>query len=249
MSSTQRLGNGLMVVTKIVPVDEEESEIPMTKVVAVEPQKKTPAQSEKVPEMMRLFVKGQPLPLGIVQIFLGIMTLFLGVLVIITAELVGAIGVCIVGAFFVMSGLLSAAAHRGRTSCLIKGTLAMSIISCVLALASVGYYCWELTNQLHPDQVCTLEGVNRSGYWQCYSSMSQYKAVVNGVKGILLVMAVFQFCVCTSLSVYSTRAIKAASSDSKHEVYNPVILPRSSDIHDSTAALLANCDAPDPQSP
>ena len=45
------------------------------------------------------------------------------------------------------------------------------------------------------------------------SCVSLNQAVVNGVKGLLLVMAVFQFCVSTTISVFSAKAIRQDSAD------------------------------------
>ncbi|XP_012678323.1 membrane-spanning 4-domains subfamily A member 4A [Clupea harengus] len=208
MPSTLSTSKGLMVVTKIVPL-EDHCDIPITNVVNSESKKPT-TQNEKLPEMTRLFQKGYPMPLGIVQIFLGMMTLALGVLVILSSEFFGEVPLGL-GIFFMISGSISAAAHEGKRICLIKGTLAMNIISSLVALAGIGYFCMELAKQ--PEECKREEWDQNYRYWQCMASVNQYKAVVNGVKGLLLVMAVFQFCVSTTISVFSAKAIRQDSAD------------------------------------
>lgn len=62
MSSAMPNGHGLMVVTKIVPL-EEHCDIPMTNVISEE--EKPAIHYEKVPEMTRLFQKAYPMQLGV----------------------------------------------------------------------------------------------------------------------------------------------------------------------------------------
>lgn len=215
MSSVRSIGGGLMVVTKIVPI-EDESQVPMTNVVSPQFNRRTTQYEkvpEKVPEMTRLFLKGYPLQLGIVQIFLGLMTLALGVLTLISPILFGEIPLCL-GVFFIISGSLSVAGHKGQNVCLIKGALAMNIISSLLALPAIGYICWELSKQIYEE--CYGNGddyPSRYNYWDCYRSIWQYNAGVNGLKGLLLVMAVFEFCVSTTIAVFSAKAIRHESAN------------------------------------
>ncbi|XP_041962940.1 membrane-spanning 4-domains subfamily A member 12 [Alosa sapidissima] len=208
MSSAMSTANGLMVVTKIVPL-EDQCDIPMKNVIS---ESKTLAmQYEKVPEMTRLFQKSHPMQLGIVQIFLGMMAVVIGVLGLLSSEFLGEVPLCL-GIFVMISGSISAAANKGKHFCLIKGTLAMNIISSLLALAAIGYFCWELAKQLQDECIKPESGYN-SEYWNCEASVNGYKNVVNGMKGLLLVMAVFEFCVSTTISVFSVKAIRQHSFD------------------------------------
>lgn len=62
MSSARTSGHGLVVITKIIPL-EEDCDIPMTNVIS-EVNKPT-IHYQKVPEMTRLFQKAYPMQLGV----------------------------------------------------------------------------------------------------------------------------------------------------------------------------------------
>ncbi|XP_076136469.1 membrane-spanning 4-domains subfamily A member 4A [Alosa pseudoharengus] len=239
MSSAMSTANGLMVVTKIVPL-EDQCDIPMTNVISES--KMLAMQYEKVPEMTRLFQKGYPMQLGIVQIFLGMMAVVIGVLGLLSSEFLGEVPLCL-GIFVMISGSISAAANKGRHVCLIKGTLAMNIISSLLALAAIGYFCWELAKQLHDECIKPEEsGHYNFEYWNCEGSVNGYKNVVNGMKGLLLVMAVFEFCVSTTISVFSVKAIRQHSFDQ-------LVGDGSGAAFNSTVPLLMEEDLTAPASP
>lgn len=57
--------------------------------------------------------------------------------------------------------------------CQIKGTLAMNIMSSVLALTAIGYFCWELSKQLQDE--CHESKGQRDNYWNCVAATNQYK--------------------------------------------------------------------------
>lgn len=54
----------------------------------------------------------------------------------------------------------------------IKGTLALNIISSLLALTASGYFCWELTKRVHDYDVC--QETSRD-YSPCESAVSQHQ--------------------------------------------------------------------------
>ncbi|XP_062394410.1 uncharacterized protein si:dkey-7j14.6 [Sardina pilchardus] len=234
--------NGLKVVTTVVPL-EDHCDLPMTNVTVTE-SKKPAMQYEKVPEMTRLFQKGYPMQLGMVQIFLGMMAVSLGVLGFLSSEILGEVPLCL-GIFVIISGSVSAAAHKGRHVRLIKGTLAMNIISSLLALAAIGYFCWELANQRHVECQNYQDG-DRS-YDRMFSACVQHKSVINGMKGLLLVMAVFEVCVSTTISVFSVKAIKQQSFDQLVGDKGSSTAPGAA--FDSTVPLLKEEDVAAPASP
>ncbi|XP_063054683.1 membrane-spanning 4-domains subfamily A member 4A [Engraulis encrasicolus] len=221
MSSVRSIGGGLMVVTKIVPI-EGEGEVPMGDVTSAEFRRPTPRlvavpNAEKVPESARVFQKSHPMPLGVVQIFLGLMTAAVGVLTLIQPVIFGEIPLGL-GIFFIISGSVTAAAHKGQNMNMIKGALAVNIVSCLLALPAVGYICLELSKQIYDE--CLERDRDRydygNNYWECFRAVRQYKSAVNGLKGLLLVMAVFQFCVSTTVSVFAAKAIRRQADN--HQV-------------------------------
>ncbi|RXN20324.1 membrane-spanning 4-domains subfamily A member 4A-like protein [Labeo rohita] len=191
--------NGVRVVTHIIPL-EEKTESPDLKSSWVEPEK-----SNMSPKT-RMFLKGRPLSLGLVQMFTGVVVMTLCIITVLVNKLNVETVMCL-GLPFVISGSVAIAAHKRSTSTWIKATLAMSVICALLAAAGIGYFSWELSNRPGPDPC------NSGDYWSCSSMTLRFNNLIDGVRGLLLVLCFLELCVCISLSVFSAKAIQQDETD------------------------------------
>ncbi|XP_067304179.1 membrane-spanning 4-domains subfamily A member 4A [Pseudorasbora parva] len=185
--------NGLRVVTHIIPL-EKQMESPDLKESSVKGEKSS------LPPRIRMFLKGKPLSLGLVQVFTGLVILTLCTITLLVDMLRAEYVICL-GLPFVLSGSVAIAAHKRSSPSLIKATLAMSVICALLAATGAGYFSWELS--VRPGE----DPCNSQNYSSCSNMFWKFNNLMDGVKGLLLVLSVLQMCVCISLSIFSSRAI------------------------------------------
>ncbi|XP_052000311.1 membrane-spanning 4-domains subfamily A member 4A [Xyrauchen texanus] len=199
-SSMTTTANGVTVVTHIIPIEEKTLDLEAS---FVDPEKPS------LPPTTRMFLKGKPLSLGLVQVFTGlvIMALCSITLVINTlpAEIIFALGLP-----FVISGSVAIVAHSRSNLTLIKATLSMSVICAVVAVGGICYFSWMLSIRPEEDPSC-----NGESYWSCQYMRWRFINLMDGVKGILLSLSFLELCVCITLSVISGRAIRLVSKQDK----------------------------------
>ncbi|KAA0702786.1 hypothetical protein E1301_Tti016562 [Triplophysa tibetana] len=181
VSSMTTSANEVKVVTHIIPLDEKIESTDL-KASMVEP------ETDKLPPITRMFLKGRPLTLGLMQVFIGaVMISLLAITMVINT---------LHADFVVTLGLP------------IKATLAMSIMCALLAAAGIGYFSWELSFRPGNDD-CR----NGGYYWGCSFMKRQYYGLLDGIRGLLLVLSCLEVCVCITLSVFSIRAIRQNEKD------------------------------------
>ncbi|XP_030637638.1 membrane-spanning 4-domains subfamily A member 4A [Chanos chanos] len=223
-ASVTTTAHGVRVVTHIYPLDEK-TETSVTGGIKVHSSK------PKLSEMTRMFFRGQPEILGIVQIFTGLLMVVIGINTAIASTLLWEIPVGL-GIACIISGSVSVAARRGTNSHLIKGTFAMNIISSVLALAGVVYFCIALSDR--PES----SGCKEYRYsWNCQWMFIRYMNMLDGIKGLLLTLAVLEICVSVSLSVFSAKAIRRTSEPESVPLTDP---ESDEDSHYSSKSKLVN---------
>ncbi|XP_062848484.1 membrane-spanning 4-domains subfamily A member 4D [Trichomycterus rosablanca] len=197
--------HGVRVVTHIIPLERSEpDQYPSkTKEVKDEPE---------VPYMTRMFLKGEPVALGTVQIFVGIVMMVLGAITLLTKTLDGEVPLGL-GLAFAFCGSVTLGAHKGTCPPLIKGTMALNIIVILLGLSGVGYFSYVFT--VRPDLGECAKDLNdyRSYYYysDCSSISWRLQNLIIGLKVVLLVLSVLEVCVCTTLVVFSCKANCRAS--------------------------------------
>ncbi|XP_070619908.1 membrane-spanning 4-domains subfamily A member 4A-like isoform X2 [Erythrolamprus reginae] len=134
-----------------------------------------------LPGPVKKFFRGEPLALGITQIFIGITGIIFGILL-----------------DYIISGSVAVAAARNPKIPLVKGALSMNVISAVTAgigIVILGitlptvrfhfmYFCSE------PLEVC-LETIH----------------IVEGILAILLVFTIVEFCIAISLSSFGCKML------------------------------------------
>ncbi|XP_059424382.1 membrane-spanning 4-domains subfamily A member 4A [Carassius carassius] len=198
-SSMTTEANGVRVVTHVIPL-EEKTGSPDLKSSSVELEKSNLSPKTK------MFLKGKPLSLGLVQVFIGLVVMTLCTITVLVGKLSAETVVCL-GLPFVVSGSVAIAAQKRSSSPLINATLAMSVICALLAAAGTGYFSWELSNRPGEDPC------GGSNYWTCTEMIWRFNSLVDGLRGLLLVLCFLELCVCITLSIFSARAIQKGETD------------------------------------
>lgn len=160
---------------------------------------KVEMEKPELPPRTRMFQKGRPMTLGLVQMFIGFVMMSLCTITILIDGLQTEF-IVFLGVPFVASGIVAIVANKSSHPTLIKATLAMTVICALLASAGIGYFSWELS--LRPDA----EDCTRS-YGDCWLMKIRYYQMLDGVKGLLLVLSFLELCVCITLSIFSIKAI------------------------------------------
>ncbi|XP_041738084.2 membrane-spanning 4-domains subfamily A member 4A [Coregonus clupeaformis] len=214
MASSITTANGVVIVTQVFPLGETgKASVPLLNVT---PQIQSappamPLPTTKVSEMTRVFLQVQPQSLGIVQIILGLVCMVVSLSALLSPTLYDQAPL-FMGVAFVLSGSLTVAARKGTGLSLIKGTLAVNIFSVLVALAGVAYICMLLTVK-HEDGFCTptdgnyTSDSNQNRIRECTTMVRTIDKVLNGVKGLLLVLTVMELCVALTVCVFSGKAI------------------------------------------
>ncbi|XP_043117220.1 LOW QUALITY PROTEIN: membrane-spanning 4-domains subfamily A member 4A [Puntigrus tetrazona] len=198
-SSMTTEANGVRVVTHVIPL-EEKTQSSDLKTSSGE------LEESNLSAKNKMFLKGKPLSLGLVQVFIGVVVMTLCTITVLV-DMLNIETVMSLGLPFVVSGSVAIAAHKRSSSSLIKATLSMSVICALLAAAGIGYFSWELSNRPGVDPC------SDGDYWSCSYMIWRFNSLMDGLKGLLLVLCFLELCVCISLAIFSARAIRQSETD------------------------------------
>ncbi|XP_053350410.1 membrane-spanning 4-domains subfamily A member 4D [Clarias gariepinus] len=196
--------NGVRVLTPIIPlVGSEAVQCPSEK-------KEYKTKVPEVPYMTRMFLKGEPVALGTVQILIGIVMIAVGAVTWFTQTLYGEIPLGL-GVSFVFSGSITLCAHKGTSSRMIISTVALNTISALLAMSGICYFCFAFTVKLKLSPCHKDQEINNYDFFNCTFVNKTLQVLINGINGILLVLSVLEVCVCMTTIVFSCKANIQAS--------------------------------------
>ncbi|XP_077310760.1 membrane-spanning 4-domains subfamily A member 4A-like [Lithobates pipiens] len=142
------------------------------------------------------FLKGKPKALGIVLIVSGILEFVLGIASIYTGALYSLLsGIDFWGAIvYIIAGALTMVAGTNPNICMIRGSLAMNIITAIFSFIAFILVCADLA---------ALDAVN--DYYG--GTLKHYLPGGTAVLAILLILNLLLFCVSISLSVFGCQAV------------------------------------------
>ncbi|KAM4701323.1 membrane-spanning 4-domains subfamily A member 8-like [Discoglossus pictus] len=162
-------------------------------------------QPEQQP-FYKTFLKGQPKALGTVQITLGILHIALGVVLVSTSYpgITFISGVPFWGTiFYVIAGSLSVGAENKQSRCLVRGSLALNIISCFVSLLEIILIIVDFIIYF-PMYYC-------NDYDYSCSDYNRMVPIRNTCLVFLLIISLLQFCVSMSLSAFGCRSLNHQS--------------------------------------
>ncbi|XP_043969680.1 membrane-spanning 4-domains subfamily A member 4A-like isoform X1 [Gambusia affinis] len=223
---------GVVIVTQVIPKDDFSVplETPADPAVqAAQPVVKTPLGPSKEDAKESVFLRGEPLGLGVVQIFIGTLCALVSLLVLFSGALVifTPFALCIL---FVLSGSLALAAGRRTSVALVWASLVSNGFSVLLGLAGVSYTCLLLATGPPTRVVCNFQTSNVDfetwnitsrtvDEWKqrCPGEMWSLDELLYGLQGVLLVLLVLQVCVSVAVCVLSGKVIRSTRS------YSPMV--------------------------
>ncbi|XP_066540136.1 membrane-spanning 4-domains subfamily A member 4A [Hoplias malabaricus] len=189
-ASVTTAAHGVRVVTHIIPLETPEPQCPT--------ESKKSQITPSLPYMTKMFLTGEPVALGTVQVFIGLVMMAMGTFALVAGVLNGEVPLGL-GISCIISGAVTLAAREGTSPGLIRSTLVLNIISTLLALVGVCYFCTELVNRpVQPD--CT------QSFWSCGELNWSFSVMLDGLKGMLLVLSVLEVCVCITLVVFACKS-------------------------------------------
>ncbi|KAM4750308.1 membrane-spanning 4-domains subfamily A member 4A-like isoform 1-T2 [Anableps anableps] len=224
---------GVVIVTQVIPKDDLSIplETPANPTVqAVRPVVKTPPPVSQKESKDTIFLRGEPLGLGVVQIIIGVLCVLFSLLVLSSKALILYVPFGL-GVLFVMSGSLALAAGRRTSVGLVWVSLASNGFSVLLGLAGVIYVCFLLASGPPSQTFCnfqnsdidypslniTSETVDK---WKkrCPSELWRLDKLLYGLQGVFLVLLVLQVCVSVTVCVFSGIIIR------KTRRYSPMVM-------------------------
>ncbi|XP_039596455.1 membrane-spanning 4-domains subfamily A member 15-like [Polypterus senegalus] len=166
----------------------------------------TPERFELSPEF-QLFLKGQPLALGVVQIMIGINHIVFGAVL---GNLHSYAVYCKVphwaSSVSMCSGYQCLAAIKNPTSKLIKIALFFNIIAVILSAAAIALYLIDLMTP-YPYQCSSFPINNSTNTSNCLIIRSMAMIGQYGIAGALLTFSCLEFCVATVISYCGIKAV------------------------------------------
>ncbi|XP_039607477.1 membrane-spanning 4-domains subfamily A member 4A-like [Polypterus senegalus] len=193
--------HGMLVVTQIITPENGPGYV----VPSAEIQKGAFCQ---LPKMFHKFLKGEPKPLGAVQIMIGIVNFLFGIVLCFIPSLAAFTGIPFwTGLMYIISGSLCVAASKNSNSCLMKGALGTNIVSAIFSGIAIIMYLLDVTVFFYTHYCSYSTNQGNSEFYECKLLKHLLLNAGNGIKGILLVLAILEFCVTISLSAFGCKAL------------------------------------------
>lgn len=244
-------GGGVVVVTQVIPEDGGSIPLQTTPTNNETPpmvKQTTPTDQQapppvKMDDMTATFLRGEPQGLGTVQIFIGLLCVLFSLTAVYSPILIVHAPFC-AAVTFVVSGSLAAAARRRTSYRLVLASLLLNVFSALLSLGGVACLCWLLAARSPSQQICGDDIFMDDKWQQCSRKLGPLDLILSGLRGMLLVLLVLQFCVVVTVCVFSGKAIR------NHERYAPnVVMSGAASELGSDVALLDNEDEETSKSP
>ncbi|XP_069477433.1 membrane-spanning 4-domains subfamily A member 4D-like isoform X3 [Ambystoma mexicanum] len=192
------IGNGMFVITQYIPAGN------------AYPAEQN-AQMGQMPGFLQRFLKGEPKALGVVQIMIGIINIFLGgvLCAVVYPPVAFMSGVVFWGGIvFIISGYLSISAEKKLTDCLVKGSLAMNVVS---AVASGIEFIICITDLIISKYVYRIIYCPSSNYRKdC--GQPDFLGMLTGVSVVLIILSLLEMGISIATSAFGCKAVCHAGS-------------------------------------
>ncbi|XP_077454642.1 uncharacterized protein LOC144073018 isoform X2 [Stigmatopora argus] len=202
-SSVTSVG-GMLVVTQVIPRDG--NSVPPPKHGEMEPPGQAPEaeDAEKSPVRRRGELSG----LGAVQVVVALLCVLFGLTGIspyLAPHLAFCAGVCLLA-----SGGLALAAERRMDTMRMRACLWFNAAAVPVSLVGAAYLVWLLAAVSPAVSVCgpLLREDYREAWYDCLRDLRPLNVVVEGLRGLFLVLLVLQAGVSVATSILASRAIK-----------------------------------------
>ncbi|XP_026574551.1 membrane-spanning 4-domains subfamily A member 4A-like [Pseudonaja textilis] len=161
-----------------------------------------------LPVPLKKFYQGEPLALGITQIFIGIIGIIFGILLnVIEGHLFVYSQIMMPywsGILYIISGSLAVAAARNPKIPLVQGTLAMNVISAITAGIGIIFLSFTISfSRYHFMYLCYQFG-NESEETSCHNDTIY---IIEGILAVLIVFTILEFCIAISLASFGCKML------------------------------------------
>ncbi|XP_036411122.1 high affinity immunoglobulin epsilon receptor subunit beta-like [Megalops cyprinoides] len=175
-----------------------------------------------VSERLRKLLGGAQSTLGTIQIMVGLFTIALGTIFLQTYSgpyFLWAIGAPYwLGAMFIVSGILCILAQGFPSPCLVFLTMMMNLVSAILTVAGFVFYLvdeggredWRCRtdNEYNRYDPTKMDSIGQSNFDICVTYKPLLLTLQIGLRVMLIVFDILQFCVTISAVVLSIKALK-----------------------------------------
>ncbi|KAJ0000646.1 hypothetical protein NQD34_012488 [Periophthalmus magnuspinnatus] len=210
-SSITKLG-GVIVVTQVIPQDEKNG-VALKDTPSPDPATPTDAQApptstevpqstlKKMDKMTAEFLLGEPIIMGVFQLFLGLVCVLFGLTATFHRILLFHAPVCS-SVIFVVAGCVTLVAAKSTTPFLVHLTAGWSMLSCLLSIGGVAYLSWLLSWPRPSEQLC-----NEFEYKECVEKhFMRLDTLVLGLQILFLVLLVMELIFSIIVSTFSIKA-------------------------------------------
>ncbi|XP_039181750.1 membrane-spanning 4-domains subfamily A member 4A-like [Crotalus tigris] len=160
-----------------------------------------------LPVPLKKFYQGEPLALGITQIFIGIIGMIFGILLDIMNDYFIIYSVIKIaywsGILYIISGSLAVAAARNPKIPLVQGALAMNVISAVSAGIGIIFLSFSITTRFSYHFMFLCREFEHSYQEKCYESLH----IIQGILAVLLIFTILEFCITISVASFGCKML------------------------------------------
>ncbi|XP_069088986.1 membrane-spanning 4-domains subfamily A member 4A-like [Pleurodeles waltl] len=163
-------------------------------------------------EIQRRFMRGEPKALGVVQILLGLIQITLGALLLNNpfSGVYPISGLPFWGApFYIISGALSVAAEKKGTTGLVRGSMAMNIVSTIITLPAIIIISIDIvfvSFNLSDSSACYISIPGNDGQ-SCLSYQAGLVAQQRGIDALALMLSLLELWITLSTSIFACKAV------------------------------------------
>ncbi|KAK9394600.1 MS4A4A: Membrane-spanning 4-domains subfamily A member 4A [Crotalus adamanteus] len=157
-----------------------------------------------LPVPLKKFYQGEPLALGITQIFIG---MIFGILLDIMNDYFIIYSVIKIaywsGILYIISGSLAVAAARNLKIPLVQGALAMNVISAVSAGIGIIFLSFNITISFSYHFMFLCREFEHNYEEKCYESLH----IIQGILAVLLIFTILEFCITISVASFGCKML------------------------------------------